>query len=220
MGLFSFVGGLFGGGSQKKASRKAEAALVGAMNRGIDVQNQQYQQTRSDFMPYTTAGTGAIGELSTLAGLGDPAALEAALTEMKAGPLYQSLYRNGEEVLLQNAAATGGLRGGDTARGLADFGSDVLARVYDDQFSKLSGLAGLGLGATGSVAGAGAQRADSVTNLLGNIGSAKASGALTRGGINAQMWQNAGSFLDSVASAFVGGGGGKAGVQAALKSVF
>ncbi|MDP4360547.1 hypothetical protein QR510_28385, partial [Escherichia coli] len=91
--------------------------------------------------------------------------------------------------VLQNASATGGLRGGDTQRGLADFGADTMARVYDDLYAKLFGVAGLGLGAQGTVAGAGAGRADAVTGLIGNIGSAKATGALTRGGINAQMWQ-------------------------------
>ena len=219
MGLFSFVGGLFGGGSQKKASQKAMQAQVDALNRGIDVQNAQFQQSRADFMPYQQAGTGALEQLTGLINPADPAALTS---QLQASPLYGALYRGGEEALLQNASATGGLRGGDTARGLADFGSDTLARVYDDMFAKLSGVAGMGLGATGNVAGLGAQNAGAVSGLLGGIGDARAANYLTKGGINARNWQNAGSFLDSAVAAGMGGGGGGGGFSFAnaLKGIF
>lgn len=231
MGLFSFIGGLFGGGSQKKASQQATDAMVAAYNRGIDVQDKQYQQTRQDYMPYTQAGNNAVTSLDGLirAAYGDPTqgrptvatgemtSAQADLeSRLKGTPLYQSLFRNGEEAILQNASATGGLRGGNTARGLADFGSDTLLNVYNNQLSNLYGLANLGIGATGSVANAGANNANNTTALLGNIGQAQAANYLTKGGINARNWQNAGSFLDGVAGAFGGGGG----VAGALKSIF
>jgi hypothetical protein len=215
VGLFGFVSGLFGGGSQKKASQKATDALTAAYNRGIDLQNQQYQTTRQDYMPYTQAGVGAIGELSNMiTGYGDdPLALAERL---KSNPLYGALYRNGEEALLQNASATGGLRGGDTQRGLADFGADTLGAVYNSQLSNLYNLSNLGLGATGSVANAGMNATNNVTSLVGNIGQAQATNYLTKGGINAANWQNAGSFLDGLTGAFAGGGG----IKGALKSIF
>lgn len=220
MGLFSFVGGLFGGGSQKKASQKATDALVAAANRGIDIQNQQYQQTRADYMPYTQAGNAAMADLSQLVtGYdGNSAGLTARI---KADPLYESLYRNGEEALLQNAAATGGLRGGNTQRGLADFGADTLSTVYQQILGNLGGVAGMGLGATGSVAGFGANAANATTDLTGQIGQAQANNFLAKGRINAQGWQNAGGFLDSVVSAGMpGAGGGKFSLGKALGSIF
>jgi hypothetical protein len=131
-----------------------------------------------------------------------------AISALKESPTYQSLYNNGEEAILQNASATGGLRGGNTQRSLADFGVDTLSKVIADQLSRLGGLAGMGQGATGSVAALGANKANNITNLLSQIGGAKASGFLTRGGINAQNWNNAGSFLDDAVSAFLPGGGG------------
>lgn len=232
MGLFSFVSGLFGGGAQKKASRKAMEAQVAAYNRGIDLQQQQYDTTRSDYMPYTTAGGNAVTALDDLmraamgGGYGTPPtratpemveAQEALEAKLTSSPLYQTLYRGGEEAVLQNASATGGLRGGNTSRGLADFGSDVLARVYDDQFQKLGALAGLGIGATGSVASAGLANANAATQLYGQIGDARANNYLTRGGINAANFRNIGSFADSIASSFMPGGGG---AQSAFKSLF
>lgn len=218
MGLFSFVGGILGGNSAKKASDKAAKAQEAAANRAIDIQNQQYQQTRQDFMPYTQAGTGAITQLSQLVTGGmTPEALTARI---QGDPLYQAMYRNGEETLLQNAAATGGLRGGDTARGLADFGADTLASVYGTIKNDLGNLAGLGLGATGSVAGFGANAANATSGLTNQIGQIQATNYLTKGGINARNWQNAGSFLDSAVSAGMPTGGGGFSLSKALKSIF
>jgi hypothetical protein len=46
-------------------------------------------------------------------------------------------------------------------------------------------------------------------NELRNQGAgAKAQDVLVRGGINAQNWSNAGSFLDNTISSFLPGGGG------------
>lgn len=207
MGLFSFIGGILGGGSQKKASQKAMEAQTAAYNRGIDLQNQQYQQTRADYLPYTQAGARAIGGLGDLIGINSPDTQAAAIAALKAGPLYGSLYNNGREALLQNGSASGGLRGGDFQRASMDFGADVLAQVYADQAQRLTGLAGLGVGATGSVANAGANAANVNTELLGNIGQAQAANFLTRGGINAKNWMNAGGFLDDIVGAGSGGGG-------------
>jgi hypothetical protein len=122
--------------------------------------------------------------------------------------MYKTLFRTGEEAVLQNASATGGIRGGNTERGLADFGADTLSSTIASRLASLGGLAGLGEGATDSVAGFGQQKANALTQLFSSIGGAKASGSLAKGGINAQNWQNAGSFLDQVASAFMPGGGG------------
>ena len=228
VGLFSFIGGLFGGGSQKKAVAQATAAQTAALNRAIDIGNQQFQQTRSDYMPYTQAGTAAIGDLSALLGLGglggvsETGATQAgrdrqaeAIAQLQQGPLYQSLYRNGEEALLQNAAATGGIRGGNMQRGLADFGSDVLSNVYQNTLSNLGNVAGLGLGATGSVASFGANNANNAAGLTTQIGQAQANNYLARGRINAQNWQNAGGFLDQIV-----GGNGLSGIGKALGSIF
>lgn len=130
----------------------------------------------------------------------------AAIEALRASPFYQQIYSNGEEALLQTASATGGMRGGNTQRGLADFGADTLMQTIERQLSSLGGLAGMGMGATESVANFGARKADAITQLLGQQGQARASGLLTRGGINAANWQNAGSFLDSAVSSFLPGG--------------
>jgi hypothetical protein len=74
----------------------------------------------------------------------------AAITALQASPYYQSLYKNGLEANLQNASATGGIRGGNEVRSLADFGADTLNQTIQQQLSALAGLAGMGQGATNS----------------------------------------------------------------------
>jgi len=159
-------------------------------------------------MPYTTAGTGAVGQLGDLVGLNDPQSMQEAIDRIMKGPLYGALYNNGEEALLQNASATGGIRGGNTQRGLADFGSDTLAKVYQQTLSNLGSVANLGLGAQGAVTGAGQNTANNVMTAQTDIGRAQAGNYLTKAGINAANFNNAGGMLDSAISAFVPGGGG------------
>lgn len=208
MGLFSFLGGILGGGSAKKGMEKAAKSQEQMLGRAIDEQQRQFDTTRADFMPWQEAGKAGLGQLGDLVGIhgADPQA--AAIEALKASPLYQQLFRTGEETLLQTASATGGLRGGNTQRGLADFGADTLMATIERQLASLGGLAGMGMGAAESVGNFGANKANAVSGFLKDIGGAQASMHLGKAGVNSQMWNNAGGFLDSVVSAFLPGGGG------------
>lgn len=222
MGLFSFIGSLLGGGAQKKAINQATQAQVDAYNRGIDTQDAQYNQTRQDFKPYVDAGTAALPQIMDILGLNGPDKAQAAITALKSSPSFTSLYNTGRDTILANGAATGGIRGSNTDDALYDHGVSTLSSVIGDQLSRLGGLAGLGEGATDSVAGFGQHNADAVTQLLSSIGGANASKFLAKGGITAGMWNSAGSFLDQIASAAFGGAGGGAGggMPAFLSKVF
>jgi len=146
-----------------------------------------------------------------LVGLGGAEQQQAAIDQLRNSPFYQSLYRRGEEALLQNASATGGLRGGDTERGLADFGADTLATTIDRQLGNLGNLTTLGSGMTGQLGQFRQALADNIANLQVGQGQAKAQDYLTRGAISARNWQNIGSFGDQAAAAIAGGigaGGG------------
>lgn len=203
MGLLSLVGGLLGGGKQKKASRRAEAAQLEYLNKALAEQQRQFDTTQQNFEPYNNLGRASLGPLGDLTGVNGNDAQGSAIEALRASPFYQSLYRSGEEALLANASATGGLRGGNTQRGLADFGADTLATTIDRQLANLGGLAGMGLGSTESLANFGANKANAVSNLYGQQGQVRAGGLLTRGGITAQQYNNAGSFLDDAVKAFL-----------------
>jgi hypothetical protein len=208
MGLFSFIGGLLGGGSEKKAVKKATQAQIDALNKGIDEQHRQFDLTRGDLAPAREALGPSMGGLMDLLGLNGGGSQGSAIDALKNSPFFKSLFNTGQESVLQNASATGGLRGGNTEHSLYDLGENTLMQTIQAQIGNLGSVAGLGLGATESGAGFGQHTADAISSLFGQQGQAKASGALAIGGINNQMWNSAGSFLDQAASALMPGGGG------------
>lgn len=211
MGLFSFLGGILGAKSAKKGSRKAEAAQLDYLNRALGVQTEQRAQDREDFAPWRTEGAAALGQQGDILGLhgADPQA--AAIAQLQNSPFYQSLYRNGLEANLQNASATGGIRGGNEVDSLADFGRDTLAQTIQQQLGNLGTVSGQGIGATGMGVQAGDALSQAIASILGNQGQVRAGGILTRAGITQGMWNNAGGFLDQAAQAIAGGGAGGAG---------
>jgi hypothetical protein len=211
MGLFSTLGALMGAGGMKRASRKAETAQLAALDSAIGEQSRQFEAMRSDYSPYLRTGGQALEQESNLIGLNGEGVQASSIEALRGSPIYQSLLRTGEEGLLQNASATGGLRGGNIQRSLADFRADTLARVIEEQLGRLGGLSGRGQQAVGAVSGFGADKAGAVSSLLTGKGAVRAGGLLTRGGINAQNWSNAGSFLDQAVSAALGAGAGAGG---------
>lgn len=276
MGLFGSIASILGAGSQKKASRKAQAAQEAAYSKAIDQTGRQFDVTEARLDPFIQVGTGAIGGLADLLGIstpatagapgqadyaayvqanpdliadyqnnyagkmsldeygryhygkfgqtegrnlptaggtagtpahGGPGAQQAAIDALEASPMYQSLYRNGEEAVLANASATGGLRGGNTQRSLYNLGADTLAQVIQQQIANLGGIAGQGLGAATSLGGLAGGNSAALASLFTGKGDATASGLLSRGGLTASQFGMAGGALDSIAGAVKGGGG-------------
>lgn len=204
-----------GGGSAKKASRKAEQAQIEYLGKALSEQTRQFDLTRADYAPYLQTGLGGLSALSDLIGINGADAQSAGLVNVQNSPMLASVIRNGEEAILANASATGGLRGGNLQRGLADFRSDAFADQLNQQIARLAGLAGLGQGATDSVSRFGANSADNISNIYQGMGLARAGGLLQRGGINANLWSKGGSFLDNSASNLASGG-----VSGFLKGLF
>ena len=219
MGLFSFIGGLLGASSQKKASRQAEADQIAYLNKALGNQQAQFAQTRQDNMPWITEGGKAIGAQGDLTGLNGNDAQQTAITGVQSSPYYESLYRNGLEANLQNAAATGGIRGGNEQRGLADFGKDTLAQSIQQQLANLGGISGQGAQTAIALGQIGQNNSNAQSGLYDSQGQVRASGLMYRGGLTAGMWNQAGQFADQVASAAAGGfagGGGMAGMGNAV----
>lgn len=129
----------------------------------------------------------------------------AAIANLQNSPLYQSLYRAGEEAVLQNASATGNIRGGNVQRGLANFGSDTLAQVIQQQLANLSGVANSGLDASGTQAGHQGATSTNLANLSTTAGDVNAGGILQRSAINANTLN---SIAKSAGSIMDGGGAG------------
>jgi hypothetical protein len=184
------VGGITGAeqaavGAQAAAGTQARAAEAGAAE-----QRRQFEAISEMMAPYVTAGGEALAAQQTLAGLGDPAAQQAAIAQLQAGPQFQALTQQGEEALLQQAAATGGLRGGDIQGALAQFRPQMLSQLIESQYGKLGGLTGVGLQAAGTQAGAGQASASNIARLLEQQGAATAGGQLAAGQARQQAFSN------------------------------
>jgi len=178
----SILGGILG----KGASKKAQAAQTQALNAAIGEQRRQYDTSRQDFSPFLQGGQQALSGqngIMGLLGLQGNDAQSAAIEQLKQSPGFTSLYGTGQDTILQNAAATGGLRGGNTQNSLAQFGSSLLGTVIQNQLQNLGGLVNVGSGAAGSLGTLGANSANQISGLLGQQGQAAASGILGRGAI-------------------------------------
>lgn len=206
MGLFSFIGSIFGGGGQKKAADKAAQLQYDASMAGIDETRRQFDMTRADFAPaQALLAPGAQG-LGNLTGINGDEALNAEIERIMGGPRYKSILQNGRDEMLATASATGGLRGGNYKDASQRFGGDVLSSEIERQLGEYSGLVGIGTGAAGAVGNFGANAVRDM-NVSRNAGAnAQAQAVLTKAGINAQGWQNAGGLLDKGIGAVLGGG--------------
>lgn len=118
------------------------------------------------YTPYGPAGQGGSGASSQ----------QSAIDALKASPLYQSQYHNGEQAVLANAAATGGLRGGNANASLYNLGANTLANVYQQQFSNLGSITGLGENAAAGTGNAQLQGGQAAAG--GILGGANASNQL------------------------------------------
>lgn len=206
MGLFSAIGGLLGGGKAKKASKKAEAAQLEYLNKALAEQQRQFDITRTDYEPLLGLLAPSVGQLGDAIGLNGTDKQQAFMDLVQASPALAAQIRNGEESILASASATGGLRGGNVQRGLANFRSDAFVDELNAQLARLAGAAGLGSGATDAVSAFGARKSENVGELYNLMGQARAGGISTRGGISNQMWSNLGSGLDSIVASFIPGG--------------
>lgn len=218
MGLLSTVGGLAGtyfGGSVggvigsslggalegSEAIGQASGVQAGAAQAGIDEQRRQFDEITKLLSPYTKAGETAITGQQALVGLGGPQEQQQAIAALESSPQFQALQQQGESAILQNASATGGLRGGNIQGTLAQFRPALLSSLISQQYERLSGLTNFGQASAARQAQFGQQTGANVANLLGSQAQATAGGILGEqgaitGGINNAFGaiQGAGGF--------------------------
>jgi hypothetical protein len=215
MGMFADigtnVGAAIGASKAKKYSKKAMKAQVAAAEKGIGQVNQGWDYTQGVLQPWMQAGTGALGQYGNLVGLGGADQQQAAIDALRQSPYYQSLYRAGEEAVLQNSSATGGLRGGNTQESLFEMGEDALSRAYQQQLQNLGPGMQYGYGATGQGAQYGTQHSSDVANLYLGQGQAQAADYMRRAAATSAMWQGIGGAVGGVGDAAAAGFGAPGG---------
>lgn len=187
-------GAVVSGVAQDRAASKAAKAQSKTSDAGIAEQQRQFDALQEVLAPYVEAGTGAIDAQQALLGLDGEDAQQSAIDQLEQSPAFTSLVQQGEEAILQNAAATGGLRGGNTQAALAQFRPQLLADTIQRQYANLGGLAQLGQASAAGQGAAGLQSANSISNLLTQQGQAQAGAALARGQAIGQTANSIGSL--------------------------
>jgi len=207
-GIGGVIGASIGGSIDSSnaaadASQAASAAQTQASANSIEEQRRQFdalqallrpyvnQGTASltNLQPYAQAGAPALAQQQALIGLSGGAAQQSAIDKIAQSPEMQALTQQGENALLQNASATGGLRGGNTQAALAQFRPQLLNSLINQQYSRLGGLTSLGQTTTQNLAQigqasaaqtgvGGLNSAAQIAALQGQAGAAQAGGIL------------------------------------------
>jgi hypothetical protein len=204
------AGAIGGGLIASHGARSAANAQQDAAQAGIDEQRREYDQTRTDLLPWLNAGHTALGGMLDILGLNGGDKQQVAITGIQNSPEFASLNRVGTEAILQNASATGGLRGGNVQASLYNQRSDLLAQLIDQQFARLGGISGAGAGVGSNLGQLGQGSANAISQLLGNMGAARAGGALGSAQGLGMALNGVTNFFGSpgVISGIFGGGGG------------
>ena len=209
------VGSYTGATQQAEAAEKAAGVQSQMASEGITEQRRQFDALVDLMKPYVGAGAGAVGQQQALLGLGGEEAQQQAISQIEKSPFFQSMAQQGENAMLQQASATGGLRGGNIQGALAQFRPGLLNQMVQQQFANLGGLTQIGQASAAGQAAQGMQSAGAVGDLLGQIGAAQAGGIMAKGGINRSVFSDAvqigAMLLGAGGGAKIGGGAGGAG---------
>jgi hypothetical protein len=161
---------------------KATGAITGGVTGANQLLGGVLGQQLGQLSPYLQAGGQGVGQLAQFLAPGGQG-LKPFTADMMSqyDPGYQFRLDQGQKALEHGAAARGGVLGGAQQKALTRYGQDYGSNEYQNawsrymagqqqQYGMLSGLAGLGLNATGQAG-----------NALGNYG-ARAGGNLMTGG--------------------------------------
>lgn len=124
-----------------------------AARKAAAIQEQAANEAATKFDPYAQAGAAAVAGQGDLAGLNGADKQQAAIAGIQASPEFAAMMKQGEDAILTNASATGGLRGGNTQGALAQFRPQLLSQLINQQYARLGGLSGQGMAAAGAQAG-------------------------------------------------------------------
>lgn len=164
-----------------QASSDAADAQERASGKAVDTRNAQFTETKRLLQPWITTGVDAQKGQADLIGLGGVDAQQAAIDRLQGGAEFGSMKRLGENAILQNASATGGLRGGKTQAALAQYDDTLLSTLINQQYARLGGLSTEGRAAASAVGGVGTSVAEGNANDINNAGAAAAGGILGQG---------------------------------------
>lgn len=220
-GMLATIGDLVGGYMGSDAAKDAAQIQMDATKLGIDEVRRQFDQTRTDQLPWMEAGKRALG---TLEGQLPELTSKFTANDLTNDPGYQFQLDQGLDAITAAGRAGGSLDSGATLKALLEYGQGHAGKFYNEAFNRdqvskssiynmLSGLSGTGQTTAQQLATTGAGASQSIAGLLSQGGNAAAAGEVgsTNAWINAlnntsnRSQQN--SWMDRLFNNRSGGGG-------------
>jgi hypothetical protein len=221
-----FITDLLGGSDQADATTQAANIQAQSSAAQVAQQSKQFDAIQKLLAPYVNAGTGALSGQQNLIGLNGNQAQQTAIDGIQNGSQFQSMLKQGENSILQNASATGGLRGGNTQAALSQYSPTLLNQYIQQQYGNLGGLSSNGQKAAAGVGDAGQNSTNAIntinqasTNAL--TGSVIANGNTQANTVNQVVKLGGGLYSSGALGEFaLGSAGTGSGLLGALGSIF
>ncbi len=176
--------GLVGTAVAANSAKKAGKQQANSANAATAEQQRQFDLINEQNAPYRQAGSQALNQLMGLYGLNGAEGGAPGQPDYSAfmnSPDYQFAQQQGEQSLLRNRAALGGLQGGQTGAALQQYGQGLASQQLGNYRNSLMGLVGAGQQATQFTGQAGFNTGQGISQNLQNAGNAQAAGTLTAG---------------------------------------
>lgn len=169
----------------------ADAAIEAARIQS-DALERANQQSIEMSRPYREAAIPALAQQQALLGLSGQAAQQSAVDSIMDSPGQRFIRQRTQRNLLQNAAAIGGIGGGNIRSALVEQGAGFAAQDLENHFNRLQALSFGGQQAATNQAGLS-------SNLISQAGQAQAQGVIdaqrARAGAAGQLLQIGGGAL-------------------------
>lgn len=172
------VGSAITADSNSSAASEAAGAQRDAAHESTAQRNEMFTKTQALLQPWVDAGNTARTQQGELIGLGGNSAQAAAIDRLKNGPEFGALKTVGENAILSNASATGGLRGGNVNAALGQYDQSLLSGLINQQYARLTGISTQGSNAAAQVGTIGTNVANGNSDDINNAGAAAAGGIL------------------------------------------
>lgn len=193
---------LAGGAMQANAANQAAQTQANAASEALALQDRQYQQGRTDSLPWMEAGRTALQAYQNELGIGAEAKAGTFKSGFKETPGYEFAVQEGEKGAINNLAALGMKNSGAALKALTRFRTGLADQTYNNYLDRLSAASQGGQAQVSQNNALGAQFGQTAGQIIQDRGAATASGYV--GGANA--WSNALSNMSNQAGWALGMG--------------
>jgi hypothetical protein len=178
---------LAGGMMQSNAAKKAAQTQANSASQSLALQEKQYNQSRTDSLPWMEAGKTALTSYMNELGLGAEAKAGTFKSGFRETPGYAFAVEQGEKGAVNNLSALGMKNSGAALKALTRFRTGLADQTYQGYLDRLSAASTGGQAQVANNAQLGANFANNAGQTLQDRGAATSSGYVG----SANAWSNA-----------------------------